>query len=50
MPGRITREEKAMPPEKAKKCAHPVCSCTTSGEKYCLDCRCEHASCKSKIR
>jgi hypothetical protein len=43
---------------KTNKCAHPVCSCKTTKEKYCsaqceamektpdIDCLCEHSDCK----
>jgi hypothetical protein len=49
-----------MTSEKIKKCAHPVCSCATTSEKYCsaqceamekmpdIDCSCGHAICKGK--
>jgi len=45
---------------KAEKCAHPVCSCTTTSGKYCstqceamektpdIDCSCGHTGCKGK--
>jgi metallothionein len=45
----------------AKKCAHPVCSCSTT-KKYCseaceamektsdIDCRCNHPACQGKVR
>ena len=48
-----------METEKTHKCAHPVCSCTTTA-KYCsveceamektpdIDCHCEHPACKGK--
>ena len=47
-----------MGPTKSLKCAHPVCSCLTTSDKYrsaqCeamektpdIDCRCEHKVCK----
>jgi hypothetical protein len=45
---------------KAKKCAHPVCSCMTTSGKYCstecaamektpdVDCACGHSGCRGK--
>lgn len=45
---------------KLTKCAHPICSCTVTSEKYCsttcatmektpdIDCHCNHAICKGK--
>ena len=45
---------------KGEKCAHPVCSCTTTSGKYCstqceamektpdIDCSCGHMGCKGK--
>ncbi|MBZ5643563.1 MAG: hypothetical protein LAO19_12450 [Acidobacteriia bacterium] len=45
---------------KAGKCAHPICTCTTSSGKYCsaqceamekmpdIECSCTHAGCKGK--
>ncbi len=45
---------------KGVKCAHPVCSCTTTSGKYCstqceamektpdIDCSCGHTGCKGK--
>jgi len=45
---------------KAEKCAHPVCSCLTTSDKYCstereamektpdIDCLCRHTECKGK--
>jgi len=49
-----------MAADNAKKCAHPPCTCTTKGDKYCspqceaveetpdIDCRCGHPGCKGK--
>lgn len=49
-----------MASEKARKCAHPNCTCATTGEKYCsieceamektpdVDCRCGHPQCEAK--
>ena len=49
-----------MTSETTKKCAHPVCSCLTTSEKYCsaqceamekmpdIDCTCGHAVCTGK--
>jgi hypothetical protein len=45
---------------KAKKCAHPICSCVTTSGRYSsvqceameetpdIDCSCEHCDCKGK--
>jgi hypothetical protein len=49
-----------MAPETLHKCAHPICSCTTTSGKYCstqceamektpdIDCTCGHPVCKGK--
>ncbi len=49
-----------MPTEKARKCAHPNCTCDSGSEKYCsaqceamektpdIDCRCGHPGCKGR--
>jgi hypothetical protein len=49
-----------MAPEKAEKCAHPVCSCPTTSGKFCstqceamektpdIDCTYGHQGCKGK--
>ena len=49
-----------MSAEKAKKCAHPACTCTPASGKYCsaqceameetpdVDCRCGHPECKGR--
>jgi len=50
-----------MSPETGKKCAHPVCSCTTKDGSYCcaacepmektpdIECHCGHPGCKGEI-
>jgi hypothetical protein len=49
-----------MDTSKTNKCAHPVCSCSTTSGKYCsveceamertpdIDCTCNHPGCKGK--
>jgi hypothetical protein len=49
-----------MASSKAKKCAHPICSCLTTEGEYCsieceameampdIDCHCGHAMCKGE--
>jgi hypothetical protein len=44
----------------SKKCAHPVCTCQVTSEKYCspqceameevsdVDCKCPHSTCKGR--
>ena len=49
-----------MAASETKKCAHPICTCQVSSEKYCspqceameeipdLDCKCSHSVCKGR--
>jgi hypothetical protein len=49
-----------MAAQETKKCAHPVCTCQVTDEKYCstqcetmeemadVDCACPHSTCKGK--
>ena len=55
----LNREE-PMAANETKKCAHPVCTCQVTSEKYCsaqceamekipdVDCKCPHSVCKGR--
>src|SRR5215472_12005703 len=52
--------EEPMVANETKKCAHPVCTCQVTSEKYCspqceameeipdIDCKCPHSICKGR--
>jgi hypothetical protein len=56
----VGEKEKLMAAGESKKCAHPICTCQVSSEKYCspqceamedtadVDCKCPHSVCKGR--
>ncbi len=53
-------QEEPMAANETKKCAHPVCTCQVTSEKYCsaqceamekipdVDCKCPHSVCEGR--
>jgi|HubBroStandDraft_6_1064221.scaffolds.fasta_scaffold25072_3 hypothetical protein len=56
----VGEKEKLMAASESKKCAHPICTCQVTSEKYCspqceamedtadVDCKCPHSACKGR--